>query len=90
MPAWTSITAAQPDESEAEVPSVPEVHPDDAHHAELAAEMVAALGAFEPEVAAAERAAAEKAAAENRLPQQGPLAEQAAAETSGRRAGRHR
>jgi len=60
------------------------VHPDDAHHAALAAEMVAALGAFEPEVAAAERAAAEqliaeKAAAERAAAEQA-AAEQAAAE----------
>jgi len=68
------ISAAQPDEDGTEVPSVPEIHPDDAHHAELAAELVAALGAFEPGVAAAERAAAEKAAAEQQA------AEQAAAE----------
>jgi chemosensory pili system protein ChpA (sensor histidine kinase/response regulator) len=51
------------------------VHPEDARHAELAAEMVAALGAFEPEVAAAERAAdeqliAEKAAAERAAAEQ--------------------
>ncbi|WP_158752754.1 Hpt domain-containing protein [Dyella sp. S184] len=78
------ITAAQPDEPGAEVPSVPEIHPDDAHHAELAAELVAALGAFEPGVAAAERAAAEKAAAEQQAAEQAAAeklaAEQAAAE----------
>jgi chemosensory pili system protein ChpA (sensor histidine kinase/response regulator) len=78
------ITAAQPDEAGAEVPSVPETHPDDAHHAELAAELVAALGAFEPGVAAAERAAAEKAAAEQQAAEQVAAeklaAEQAAAE----------
>ncbi len=41
-----------------------EIHPDEARHAELTAELVAALGAFEPGQAAAERAAAEKLAAE--------------------------
>jgi chemosensory pili system protein ChpA (sensor histidine kinase/response regulator) len=61
-----------------------QVHPDDARHAELAAEMVAALGAFEPEVAAAERAAdeqllAEKAAAD-RAADEELAAEHAAAE----------
>ncbi|HEY0197130.1 MAG TPA: Hpt domain-containing protein [Rhodanobacter sp.] len=39
-------------------------HPDDAHHDAFAAELVAALGAFEPEVAAAEREIAEREAAE--------------------------
>jgi len=79
----TSINDAEFDAtSEAEAPA--EVHPDDAHHAALAAEMVAALGAFEPEVAAAERAAAEqliaeKAAAE-RVAAEQLAAEQAAAE----------
>jgi chemosensory pili system protein ChpA (sensor histidine kinase/response regulator) len=61
-----------------------EASPDDERHAVLAAEMVAALGAFEPEVAAAERAAAEqliadKAAAERAAAEQ-LAAEQAAAE----------
>ncbi|WP_458071534.1 Hpt domain-containing protein [Rhodanobacter sp. BL-MT-08] len=70
--------------TEAEPEAVAQVHPDDARHAELAAEMVAALGAFEPEVAAAERAAAEqlvaeKAAAERAAAEQ-LAAEQAAAE----------
>ena len=54
-----------------------EISPDDAHHAVVAAELVAALDAFEPEEAtraAAERAAAELAAAEQLA------AEQAAAE----------
>ena len=69
---------------ESEAGAVAEAHPDDARHAELAAEMVAALGAFEPEVAAAERAAAEqlvaeKAAAERAAAEQ-LAAEQAAAE----------
>ncbi|OOG47947.1 Hpt domain-containing protein [Rhodanobacter sp. C01] len=58
-----------------------EVHPDDAHHAELAAELVAALGAFEPAAAAAEQAAAEKAAEEARHAEaEKRAAEQAAAE----------
>ncbi len=60
-----SITeaAAASDTLPAEEPAAV-VDPEDAHHAELAAELVAALGAFEPEVAAAERAAAEQVAAE--------------------------
>ncbi len=59
-----SITeAAASDTSRAEEPAAA-VDPEAAHHAELAAELVAALGAFEPEVAAAERAAAEQVAAE--------------------------
>jgi len=51
-----------------------ETHPDDARHAEVAAELVAALGAFEPTEASAARATAEKLAAEQ------AAAEQAAAE----------
>lgn len=42
----------------------PASHPDDAYHDEYAAELVAALGAFEPEAAAAEREVAEREAAE--------------------------
>ena len=58
-----------------------EIHPDDARHAELAAELVAALGAFEPGAAAAEHAAAEKAAEEARRAEaEQRAAEQAAAE----------
>ncbi|GAB2557548.1 Hpt domain-containing protein [Rhodanobacter koreensis] len=58
-----------------------EIHPDDARHAELAAELVAALGAFEPGVAAVEHAAAEKAAEEARQAEvEKRAAEQAAAE----------
>jgi len=64
-------------ESEPQAPA--QVHPDDVRHAELAAEMVAALGAFEPEVAAAERAAAEQRAAE-KLAAERAAAEQLAAE----------
>jgi chemosensory pili system protein ChpA (sensor histidine kinase/response regulator) len=56
---------AATDSSDAADPDQPaEIHPDDAHQAAVAAELVAALGAFEPEVAAAEREAAERAAAE--------------------------
>jgi chemosensory pili system protein ChpA (sensor histidine kinase/response regulator) len=61
-----------------------EIHPDEAHHAELTAELVAALDAFEPEQAAAELAAAEKLAAEQAAAEQAAAeklaAEQAAAE----------
>ena len=65
-----------------EEPAVAAVDPEDAHHAELAAELVAALGAFEPETAVAERAAAEQVAAEKaaaeKLAAEQMLAEQAA------------
>ena len=82
------IIAVQPGDADVEQPAdvshLAEIHPDDAHHAELTAELVAALGAFEPEVAAAERAAAEKAAAEHaaaeKLVAEKLAAEQAAAE----------
>ncbi|MBB5360383.1 chemosensory pili system protein ChpA (sensor histidine kinase/response regulator) [Rhodanobacter sp. ANJX3] len=76
------VDAASANEPEAD--TVAEVHPDDARHAELAAEMVAALGAFEPEVAAAERIAAEQLAAEKAAAEHAAAkqlaAEQAAAE----------
>ena len=54
----------QPDAAEFEVTPPQEISPDDAHHAEVAAELVAALGAFEPQEASAARAAGERAAAE--------------------------
>ncbi|TPG08607.1 hybrid sensor histidine kinase/response regulator [Rhodanobacter glycinis] len=56
-----------------------EISPDDAHHAEVAAELVAALDAFEPAEASAARAAAEQAAAEL-VAAEKLAAEQAAAE----------
>ncbi|QRP64676.1 Hpt domain-containing protein [Rhodanobacter sp. FDAARGOS 1247] len=56
-----------------------DVHPDDAHHAEVTAELAAALDAFAPEEVAAERAAAEQAAAEKLAAEQA-AAERAAAE----------
>jgi chemosensory pili system protein ChpA (sensor histidine kinase/response regulator) len=83
---------AQPDEpvhipaelSDPDADVIPVVHHDNLHHAALAAEMVAALGAFEPEAAAAERAAAERLIAEKAAAEQAALdhaaAEQAAAE----------
>ncbi|WP_158885887.1 Hpt domain-containing protein [Rhodanobacter sp. L36] len=49
--------------AEDQQPSKP-AHPDEARHDAVAAELVAALDAFEPGVAAAEREATEKAAAE--------------------------
>jgi len=81
-------TGEQADETSAttssEAEQTQEVHPDDAHHAEVAAELVAALGAFEPAEASAARAAAEQAAAEQaaaeRLAAEQAAAEQAAAE----------
>jgi chemosensory pili system protein ChpA (sensor histidine kinase/response regulator) len=61
-----------------------EVNPEDAHHAEVAAELVAALGAFEHAEASTARAAAERAAAEQaaaeKLAAEQAAAEQAAAE----------
>ena len=76
-------TGAQADETSAtsssEAGQAQEVHPDDAHHAEVAAELVAALGAFEPAEASAARAAAEQAAAEQAAAEK-LAAEQAAAE----------
>ncbi len=76
-------TGAQVDEAAAtassEAEQTQEVHPDDAHHAEVAAELVAALGAFEPAEASAARAAAEQAAAEQAAAEK-RAAEQAAAE----------
>ncbi|MGH8158672.1 MAG: Hpt domain-containing protein [Rhodanobacter sp.] len=79
------LTAEPADETSAEASSDAgrpvEIHPDDARHAELAAELVAALGAFEPGAAAAEHAAAEKAAEEARQAEaEQRAAEQAAAE----------
>jgi chemosensory pili system protein ChpA (sensor histidine kinase/response regulator) len=81
-------TSAQADETSAtllsEADQTQEVDPDDAHHAEVAAELVAALGAFEPAEASAARAAAEQAAAEQaaaeKLAAEQVAAEQAAAE----------
>ncbi len=74
-------SAGDADTASAETPGEQPLHaavdPEDAHHAELAAELVAALGAFEPETAAAERAVAEQVAAEKVAAEQ-LLAEQAA------------
>jgi chemosensory pili system protein ChpA (sensor histidine kinase/response regulator) len=62
------VAAARNETASADVPAdtdeMSDIHPDDVRHAELTAELVAALGAFEPEQAVAERAAAEKLAAE--------------------------
>jgi chemosensory pili system protein ChpA (sensor histidine kinase/response regulator) len=63
-----------PVEASADADQATEIQPDEAHHAEVTAELVAALGAFDPEQAAAEKLAAERAAAEKLA------AEQAAAE----------
>ena len=80
-------TAAQAEATSAGIPAdageAADVHPDEAHHAKVTAELVAALGAFEPEQAAAELAAAEKLAAEQAAAAQAAAeklaAEQAAA-----------
>ena len=73
---------AELSDPDANVPPV--IQHDNAHHAALAEEMVAALDAFEPEVAAAERAAAEKLIAEKTAAEKAALdhaaAEQAAEE----------
>ena len=71
--------AGQPAEVLPEVGQPPEISPDDAHHAEVAAELVAALDAFEPEEASAARAAEELAAVE-KLAEELAAAELAAAE----------
>ena len=75
--------AAQTETASADIPvdagEVSDIHPDDARHDELTAELVAALGAFEPERAVAERAAAEQLAAEQAAAAQA-AAEQLAAE----------
>ncbi|MFC5438133.1 Hpt domain-containing protein [Rhodanobacter umsongensis] len=62
----------------------PQMSPDEIHHAEVAAELVAALDAFEPQEASAARVAAEHAAAEQAAAERAVAeklaAEQAAAE----------
>ncbi|MFC5579566.1 Hpt domain-containing protein [Rhodanobacter terrae] len=77
--AGEASVAASSEAEEAE-----EVHPEDAHHAAVAAELVAALGAFEHAEASTARAAAERAAAEQaaaeKLAAEQAAAEQAAAE----------
>jgi len=71
-------------ETTPEAESAAPAHPDDARHAVLTEQMVAALDAFEPEAAAVERAAAEQKvlekAAEDRLAAERAAAEQAALE----------
>ncbi|AGG88027.1 chemotaxis protein histidine kinase-like protein [Rhodanobacter denitrificans] len=61
------VAAARNETASADVPAdtdeMSDIHPDDARHAELTAELVAALGAFEPEQTVAEKLAAEQAAA---------------------------
>ncbi|KZC16763.1 MULTISPECIES: Hpt domain-containing protein [unclassified Rhodanobacter] len=81
-------TSAPSDESPA-VGQASDVHPDQAHHDEVTAELMAALGAFDPvqamagklaaEKQAAERAEAERAAAERQAAERAE-AERAAAE----------
>jgi chemosensory pili system protein ChpA (sensor histidine kinase/response regulator) len=75
--------AARDGVAPADAGEVPPIHPEDAHHAELTAELVAALGAFEPARADAEQATAEKLAAEQAAAAQAEAeklaAEQAAA-----------
>jgi chemosensory pili system protein ChpA (sensor histidine kinase/response regulator) len=55
---------AQADEIPLDASRTPDMHPDDAHHDQVAAELVAALGAFDLVDAGAEQAAAEQAATE--------------------------
>ncbi|MHB1058658.1 MAG: Hpt domain-containing protein [Rhodanobacter sp.] len=81
----TGTTADEaPVEASADADHEGEVHPDEARHAEVTAELVAALDAFDPEQAAAEKLAAEQAAAEKLAAEQAVAeklaAEQAAAE----------
>lgn len=72
--------ASQPDAAvQAEAVQPSQMSPDEAHQAQVAAELVAALDAFEPQEASAARAAAERAAAEQLAAEQA-AAEQAAAE----------
>ena len=76
-------TTAPAEEAVPDTDQAPEVHPDDAHHAAVTAELVAALGAFEltdvaAEQAAAERADAEKLAIEKAAVEQAALAQAAA------------
>src|SRR3546814_6086865 len=70
---------AQADADTTRADDLSQVHPDDVHHAEVTAELAAALDAFEPEQASAERAAAEQAAAEKLAAEQAAV-ERAAAE----------
>ncbi|EIL99725.1 hybrid sensor histidine kinase/response regulator [Rhodanobacter thiooxydans] len=81
--AATARAGTAPADAPANAGEIPEIHLEDAQHTELTAELVAALGAFEPERADAERAAAEKLAAEQAAAAQAEAeklaAEQAAA-----------
>jgi chemosensory pili system protein ChpA (sensor histidine kinase/response regulator) len=70
-----AVTDVAPEENQP-----PQAHPDDSHHDAVAAELVAALDAFEPQVAVAEREAAERAAAD-RLAEEQAAAAQAAADS---------
>ncbi|WP_426700650.1 Hpt domain-containing protein [Rhodanobacter sp. Col0626] len=83
--AWADGAAVTP---ASETKPEPEIHPDDQHHAEVAAELVAALDAFEPEEASAARAAAEQAAAEQAAAEK-LAAEQAAAAQAEKLAAEH-
>jgi chemosensory pili system protein ChpA (sensor histidine kinase/response regulator) len=67
------------DEASSEADDAIAVHPDDAHHAAVAAELFEALGAFDHEAAVGEQAAAEQLAIEKAAAEQA-AAEQAAAE----------
>ncbi|HJW05340.1 MAG TPA: Hpt domain-containing protein [Rhodanobacter sp.] len=79
----TDAAAARDGVAPVDADEVPPIHPEDAYHAELTAELVAALGAFEPERADAGQATAEKLAAEQAAAAQAEAeklaAEQAAA-----------
>ncbi|MGB5940695.1 MAG: Hpt domain-containing protein [Rhodanobacter sp.] len=77
--ATVARSEAASDDVPADTGEAADIHPDDARHAELTAELMAALGAFEPDRAAAERAEQERAAAE-KLATERAAAEQRAAE----------
>ena len=68
-----------PDEAAVDASETTAIHPDDAHHEAVAAELMEALGTFSHETALSERAAAEQLAAEEAAAAQA-AAEQAAAE----------
>jgi chemosensory pili system protein ChpA (sensor histidine kinase/response regulator) len=82
--ASTDVVAAGSVEAASSDVDAEAVHPDDAHHAQATAALVAALDAFAPEQAAAERAAEEQVAAEKlsaeRAAEEAASAEEAAAE----------
>jgi chemosensory pili system protein ChpA (sensor histidine kinase/response regulator) len=73
------------DEASLEADDATAVHPDDAHHAAVAAEVFEALGAFDHEAAVSEQAAADQLANEQAAAERA-AAEQAAAEQAAEQA----